>query len=210
MAYSLVGASTQRLSAPFVPSQPVPMTMACWFNTSGPGTLISVGAASGSIRNQMTALLNPSRVIRLSAQGATTIGLADTTATYTSAEWNHAAGVFLSSTSRTPYLNGTAGPTNTTSIGAQTGMNDLQLGTRYAPGFGLYLTGTIAEAGVWSVELSAAEIASLAKGLSPRLVRPQSLVFYAPLIRDLVDVRGGLAITNNNGATVANHPRVYA
>jgi hypothetical protein len=40
-------------------------------------------------------------------------------------------------------------------------------------------------------------------------VRPQSLVFYAPLVRDLQDVRGGLTITNNNGATVAAHPRVY-
>jgi hypothetical protein len=40
-------------------------------------------------------------------------------------------------------------------------------------------------------------------------VRPQSLRFYAPLIRDLQDVRGGLTITNTNSATVANHPRVY-
>jgi hypothetical protein len=41
-------------------------------------------------------------------------------------------------------------------------------------------------------------------------VRPQNLVFYAPLVRDLIDAKGGLTITNNNGATVANHPRVYA
>jgi hypothetical protein len=41
-------------------------------------------------------------------------------------------------------------------------------------------------------------------------VRPQSLVFYAPLVRDLIDYKGGLTITNNNTATVANHPRVYA
>jgi len=41
-------------------------------------------------------------------------------------------------------------------------------------------------------------------------VRPESLVFYAPLVRDLQDVCEGLTITNNNGATVANHPRVYA
>jgi hypothetical protein len=41
-------------------------------------------------------------------------------------------------------------------------------------------------------------------------VRPQSLVFYAPLVRNLQDVRGGLTITNNNTAAVANHTRVYA
>ncbi len=40
-------------------------------------------------------------------------------------------------------------------------------------------------------------------------IRPQNLVFYSPLVRDLIDARGGRAITNNNGATVANHPRIY-
>jgi len=41
-------------------------------------------------------------------------------------------------------------------------------------------------------------------------IRPQSLLFYGPLVRDLNDQKGGRIITNNNGATVANHPRVYA
>ena len=68
----------------------------------------------------------------------------------------------------------------------------------------------MAEIGIWSAALSAAEIASLAKGMTCDKVRPQSLVFYAPLVRDLIDQKGGLTITNNNGATVAAHPRVYA
>jgi hypothetical protein len=54
------------------------------------------------------------------------------------------------------------------------------------------------------------EIASLAAGMTCDKVRPQSLVFYAPLVRNLQDVKGGLTITNNNSATVAAHPRVYA
>jgi hypothetical protein len=40
-------------------------------------------------------------------------------------------------------------------------------------------------------------------------VRPQNLKFYAPLIRNLVDIKGGLTITNNNTATVSEHTRVY-
>jgi hypothetical protein len=71
-------------------------------------------------------------------------------------------------------------------------------------------TGDIAEVGVWNVVLSPVEVASLARGMTCDKVRPQSLVFYAPLVRDLQDVKGGLTITNNNTATVANHPRVYA
>lgn len=72
------------------------------------------------------------------------------------------------------------------------------------------MNGRIAEVGVWNVALSAQEIASLADGMTCDKVRPQNLVFYAPLVRDLIDYSGGLTITNNNTATVANHPRVYA
>ena len=68
----------------------------------------------------------------------------------------------------------------------------------------------MAEVGIWNVALTAEEIASLADGFTCDKVRPQSLVFYAPLVRDLIDHKGGLTITNNNTATVAAHPRVYA
>ena len=68
----------------------------------------------------------------------------------------------------------------------------------------------MAEVGIWNAALTAAEIASLAKGMTCDKIRPQNLVFYAPLVRDLIDAKGGRTITNNNAATVANHPRVYA
>ena len=71
-------------------------------------------------------------------------------------------------------------------------------------------TFSAAEVGIWNAALTAAEIASLAKGMTCDKIRQQSLVFYAPLVRNLQDVKGGLTITNNNAATVANHPRVYA
>lgn len=73
----------------------------------------------------------------------------------------------------------------------------------------MFFDGRIAEVGIWNAALTAAEIASLAKGMTCDKVRPQNLVFYAPLVRDLIDQKGGLTITNNNGATVANHPRIY-
>ena len=70
------------------------------------------------------------------------------------------------------------------------------------------MDGQIAEAAIWNVALTDGEIASLAKGFKPTRIRPQSLVFYAPLIRNLQDTRKGMALTNNNAATVAAHPRV--
>lgn len=70
-------------------------------------------------------------------------------------------------------------------------------------------SGLLSDCAIWNAALTDAEIASLAKGFKPTRIRPQSLVFYAPLLRNLQDIKGGLALINNNGATVADHPRVY-
>ncbi len=62
---------------------------------------------------------------------------------------------------------------------------------------------------MWQATLTAEEIASLAKGMTCDKIRPQSLVYYTPLIRDIQDLARGMALTNTD-STVANHPRVYA
>jgi hypothetical protein len=66
----------------------------------------------------------------------------------------------------------------------------------------------VSEVGIWKAGLADAEITALASGFTADQIRPQSLSFYAPLVRNFQDVRGGLVITNNNGATVATHPRI--
>lgn len=112
----------------------------------------------------------------------------------------HAAAVFESATVINAFFNGEVGIVASASNNSgPTGINKINIGAN----------GLVAEVGLWNVALTAAEIASLAKGMTPDKIRPQSLVFYAPLVRDLVDQKGGLTITNNNGATVANHPRIY-
>jgi hypothetical protein len=125
--------------------------------------------------------------------------------------WNHYAGVFVSGSSRTPYTNGVAGAENTTTVAAIT-PTFTNIGAFYAgTATALQLMdGLIAEVGIWNAALTAAEVAALAKGMTCDKIRPQNLVFYAPLVRDLNDQKGGLTITNNNGATVAAHTRVYA
>lgn len=59
----------------------------------------------------------------------------------------------------------------------------------------------------WNAKLDAAEITALAKGFSPRLVRPSALLEFAPLIRDAHELRTGLAATVT-GTSVVAHPRV--
>lgn len=67
----------------------------------------------------------------------------------------------------------------------------------------------VAECALWNVELSAAEMAALAAGYSAKMIRPASLLFYAPMFGTLaapIDIIGGRSLTVS-GAVKANHPR---
>jgi hypothetical protein len=126
--------------------------------------------------------------------------------------WNHGCGVFTSTASRTVYLNGANAVTQSSTNAPNTAdINAVYIGTQLTSNsFVNYFEGDIAEVGIWNVALTAAEVASLAKGMTCDKIRPQNLVFYAPLVRNLQDAKGGLTITNNGGAIAATHPRVYA
>lgn len=115
---------------------------------------------------------------------------------------------FNPATNFTAYLNGNIEATTSSGVPNTIFNSTSPLTIGYLPIN--YFPGIISEVGIWNSALTAAEIASLAKGMTCDKIRPQSLVFYAPLVRDLIDQKGGLTITNNNGATVAAHPRVYA
>lgn len=67
--------------------------------------------------------------------------------------------------------------------------------------------GTICEVALWNVALTTGEMLALGNGFSPLLVRPQSLLIYWPLIRDIVALAGG-AVTSS-GTTVADHAPMY-
>lgn len=67
----------------------------------------------------------------------------------------------------------------------------------------------VAEYAYWNVALSADEMASLAKGIKAFRIRPQNLVFYAPCIRGLQDMKGGRTLVKQAGTdTPVSHPPV--
>lgn len=212
MAYSLNG-SNQRLSVASAPVTAAPLTVGCWFranNVTSVGALIALNTSANNT-NYFTIYASGNQAgdpVQLLDGAAGIFPTTSTTAGYSANTWSHACGVQSSASSRTVYLNGGNSATNTTNI-TPSGINQLTIGG-FKDVAGNFFNGLIAEVGIWNVALTAAEIASLADGMTCDKVRPQSLVFYAPLIRNLQDVRGGLTITNNNTATVANHPRVYA
>jgi len=212
MAYQFAGTSSQYLSA----SNPVsaaPLTIAAWAwidNTTGNKALACLNQTSGTNR---FALYFAGSTLSFFVNDATGFSQPQAGSAVSANTWNHCVGVESSATSRAVWLNGTqstVGQGLTTSRSPQ-GINAINLGTdRVNNANGSFLSGRLCEVGVWNVALGADEIGALSKGVSCDQIRPQSLVFYAPLIRELHDLAGGRAIANNNTATVAVHPRIYA
>ena len=209
MAYNFTAESSQYLTTASAPAIVYPITIACWFKSNLAASTCPISINANTSRSRINIfILNTGAVNAGLSNAGGTAASTTTTTTAAANTWNHAAGVYTSATSRTAYLNGGGSTTNTTNI-AISDFAQIGIGARYSLAWGGFYNGEVAEVGVWNAALTAAEIASLAKGMSCDKVRPQSLVFYAPLVRDLNDQKGGLAITNNNSATVANHPRIY-
>lgn len=214
MAYSFTATSSQSLSTTSSPLTIHPLTMSCWFyNSDVPVNRCCMSVGNSAATSFHSIILNlTSRSVSCITNVSGTVASANNggTDSYSFNTWNHLCGVINSSTTRNVFLNGINVGSNTSVALTPTGLNSVTVGGRWSSGnIGQLYTGRLAEAAVWNTALTSDEIASLADGISCYLVRPQSLVFYAPIVRNLVDVRGGLTITNNNGATVTDHPRIY-
>ena len=211
MARNFTAASSQSLEVASSPVSGPPFTLAAWARPTGTGssTYVAVGELGGTHRYLLQQGFGGTNNVGASVTTPALAFGASTSTGVAAGTWHHAAAVFTSNVSRTAYINGGNSATNTSSLTLNT-PTSVVIGARYNTTLGFYFGGDIAEVGIWNAALTADEIASLAKGMSCDKVRPQSLVFYAPLVRDLIDQKGGRIITNNNGATVANHPRVYA
>jgi len=74
------------------------------------------------------------------------------------------------------------------------------------------IAGDVAEVAIWDVSMTlaqyAADVAALAKGISPMTILPGNLLHYWDLTRGLQDRVGGCTLTPFNSPTVSEHPRV--
>jgi hypothetical protein len=69
-------------------------------------------------------------------------------------------------------------------------------------------TGYFANIGFWTSTLTADQVRSLSKRFSPRFISPSTLVHHLPLVRELIDVKGGAVITDQS-TTKQNHPPMF-
>lgn len=211
MSYDFDGIDDVILNTTTSPVTAVPFTISCWFNadTLSGGNLVNISNTTGGDGFRLVSLSTGG--IRASSVVGTVGSSSDTTNTISTGTWNHTVGVYASNTSRTAYLNNTAATTNTTSS-IPTSISRINIGSRRNSSINdSFFDGKLAELGIWDVVLTTDELTSLYKGVSCSLVRPQNLVFYAPLIRNMNDIsKTALSLSNTTGITISDlHSRIY-
>ena len=190
-------------------------SMAAWIRRPSSGTNQMVGFAENL--NHWLGINHISDNILYFIIGANTLIAPYGSVSMNTTGWGHAAFTFdgTQSTNATKlkgYFNGTERTLTFNQIIPSATSNDtvleqFRIGRRTVGN--LWSDGDFAEIGMWQATLTADEVASLADGMTCDRVRPQSLVYYSPLIRDICDLARGMTLTNTS-TTVANHPRVYA
>lgn len=186
-------------------------TVACWVRPDDVSTT-RTWAKWGT-----TASTNPflflfgqtSAAIRFFVRDDSAVGAnATKAAVLSTSTWTHVAGTRNGDDVQV-YADGAAGTSANAAIGTIS-INNLRIGAADDGAGGLiqHFDGRVAEFAIWDVVLSTDEIASLSAGISPRHVRPVSLVFYTPLVRDITELRQPVTLTDNS-STAADHPRIY-
>jgi hypothetical protein len=193
--------------------------MACWFyadNITANHGLMAHGqsGAAGHLFLGAYGAIAGDPVQAYSKTNAGTSSAASTTSGYSADAWQHACGIWISDSSRKAYLNGG-------SEGAHTSLRDPSIASHNTIALSCeanatigYMRGVIAEAAVWSAELTLAEIALLGTGVSPSFVRPSALVAYYPMFGRQGAAGneeawvGGTDMVQAGSPALADHPRI--
>lgn len=221
MSVLLNDAASEYIYVNSVPLSAAPLTMACKFyqdDLAGSQAIMFMGDKDSDVHyfelrtidSGHATLFNQARFnVRSNVDSvfAAAADLADT-----ANQWYHIAGTVETAGDKYCYLNGVPGAVQSSNVDPSA-IDRVAFGAMARLSVGSYLSGGVAEAAIWNVVLTQAEISSLAAGYSPLLIRPQRLVAYWPLIREgaagvYKDIIGGLDTTESGGSVVAPHPRV--
>ena len=216
MARAFVRASSQGLEHGAAVIGAYPLTLAAWVRSDDATVGQSIlGVFNATVDRWIRIELrgdiggDPARI---EAYDGVTNANAATSSGYSANTWHHVCGVSASSTSRIVYLDGGNSGSDTTAL-LFPAEDRTAIGKRLMfGGDDFFFSGRIAEAAIWSAALDAAEVAALAKGFSPLLIRPTSLAAYWPLLGndaselDRWKSRFDMTVTV---ATKADHIRIY-
>jgi len=212
MARAFASASSQFLENSNSPVSAMPLTLSCWFKLTTAGAWEFFASLCEKTTNyylygiglNSSALACAAHVVNNSAATAS-VG-----ATPTTGVWYHLAGVFVSTTERKVYLDGTESSDSNSKTALTPDSTFIACVSGNSGSEKFYMNGQVAEVAVWNTDLSQATIRQLAAGISPLAIQPQNLAFYMAGVRDNdEDIVGGLSLTASGSPTIAAHPPVY-
>lgn len=190
-------------------AQSYPFSYSGWFRVTSVGAAVQVLVSQSTSTNELARVYAYLGNLYLQcSSGSQAISAASVSA----GVWFHMGAVLASTTSRKIYVNGvmSGSATDSASINLTSGTPYTSVGI-YKGGTELYpLTGDAAQVAVHSVALSDDEMASLAAGVSPRLIRPTALAGHWPLLgraTDEEDWAGSITLVNTS-ATVSDNQRI--
>jgi hypothetical protein len=193
------GLSSTARYASLITSMSGPYSYGAWFNPSSLGNSYQVFITFDAVATVFSQLFVSSSNDRLQLRNSVSL-IASPAPAVSANTWQHALAVCPTSNTAAVYLNG--GSKATGSLNPTTPIESLTLSNTSSSAF------SVAEAAIWNAELDDTDAAILAAGVSPLLVRPRNLVYYAPLIRAAQDIRRGVALTATGTPTVTDHPRM--
>ena len=185
-------------------------TLAAWVRPDDKheGTVIGADNGSGNLgRFSLFSLSNGRFALR---RKAGYINTPDTDYDNSNTTWFHVAGVWTYGV-RGLYVNGSVEVSQTSNISIDpSNATIFNIGRDHS---GKYWNGGIAEAAAYNAVLSAADIASLAAGFSPLLVKPDKLIGYWPLgggyFPATVNPIGSTSLSVNSSPSAESHPRIF-
>jgi len=178
-----------------------PLTICAWFKTDVDDTaqaLVNL-SASDTVHYRWLALDSDGTVVLRTRDGSTNDGI-NSTSTFTTGNWHHAAGVWSAANSRSAYLDGTNKDTSTATVNPNA-PDITTVGSTQLSGFEFYYSGRIAHVAIWSTALSDEQIASLAGGACPLGIEAGSLEAYWRFAGDDEDLVKTYDLTPVNGPT---------
>jgi hypothetical protein len=199
------------------PVTAVPCTLACWASVPSHSSQVNLfgiynSADTTGNRNQFALLLTTGAQVGARTSGASGGNTAMTSTTFADGVSFHACGVFAGATDRRAYLNGGGKATNI-SGNTPSGLNRISVGCQdqNAPSSAIPSGSIAGEFAIWNVALTDPDVLMLAQGIPAYMVKPASLVFYAPGLGQYgpeIDIVGKRDLAIQGSLVAANHPPV--
>ena len=207
MSFSMGTTSDYLALTPFTPIVPVTISAWCRATSAADRTIWHQRIGDSSMNSSIRLMLYGGKVRADHTSGGTNSAAYSTGSFPTDGTWFHCCGYLPATTSRIAYLNGVAGTTNTATRSSFT--PDRHRLFSLAPLSASGMLDQVAEIGVWTAALTAAEILALSRGFPPTKIRPQSLRNYVRGLRTLRTLVGEPGTISGTSSPEDFHPRMY-